>query len=82
MYICVNLPYIYATVSIYTYIYLYMHGNGKRKFVFLGRQTINGNRPLLFQQLCPSMPASTVCIERQQPCSSVQNLDWLTLAIV
>jgi hypothetical protein len=31
------------------------NGNGKRKFVFLGRQTINGNRRLLFQQTCPSM---------------------------
>ncbi len=29
--------------------------NRKRKFVFLGRQTINGNRRLLFQQTCPSM---------------------------
>jgi hypothetical protein len=28
--------------------------NRKRKFVFLGRQTINGNR--LFQQTCPSTP--------------------------
>jgi hypothetical protein len=30
--------------------------NGKRRFVILGRQTINGNRRLLFQQTCPSMP--------------------------
>jgi hypothetical protein len=29
--------------------------NGKRKFVFLGRQTINGNRSLLFQPTCSSM---------------------------
>jgi hypothetical protein len=29
--------------------------NGKRKFVFLGRQMINGNRRLLFQQTCPSI---------------------------
>ncbi len=28
---------------------------GKRKFVFLGLQTINGNRRLLCQQTCPSM---------------------------
>jgi hypothetical protein len=27
----------------------------KTKFVFLGWQTINGNRRLLFQQTCPSM---------------------------
>jgi hypothetical protein len=32
------------------------NGNGKRKFVFLSRQTINGNRRLVFQQTCPSMP--------------------------
>jgi hypothetical protein len=31
------------------------NGNGKRKFVFFGRQTISGNRRLLFQQTCPSM---------------------------
>jgi hypothetical protein len=29
--------------------------NGKRKFVFLGRQTINGIRSLLFQPTCLSM---------------------------
>ncbi len=28
---------------------------GKRKFVFLGRQTINGKLRLLIQQTCPSM---------------------------
>jgi hypothetical protein len=27
-------------------------GKGKRKFVFLGRQTINGSRLWLFQQRC------------------------------
>ncbi len=32
--------------------------NIKGKFVFLGRQTMNGNRRLLFQQTCPSMPLS------------------------
>jgi hypothetical protein len=31
------------------------NGNGKQKFVFLGRQTINDNRQLLFQQTCQSM---------------------------
>ncbi len=30
-------------------------GNGKRTFIFLGQQTINGNRRLLLQQTCPSM---------------------------
>ncbi len=33
--------------------------NGKWKFVFLGRQTINGNRCFLFQQTCPSMLVTT-----------------------
>jgi hypothetical protein len=32
------------------------NGNGKWKFVFLSRQTINGNRRLVFQQMGPSMP--------------------------
>jgi hypothetical protein len=32
----------------------------KRKFVFLGQQTMNGNRRLLFQQTCSSMVASRV----------------------
>jgi hypothetical protein len=31
------------------------NGNGKRKFVFLGRQTINDYRRSLFQQTCTSM---------------------------
>ncbi len=34
-----------------TYVYIY----GKRKFVFLGRQTIIGSLRVLFQQMCPSM---------------------------
>jgi hypothetical protein len=29
-------------------------GNGKRTSVFLGRQIINGNQRLLFQQTCQS----------------------------
>ncbi len=47
-------------IRIYTHIYIYIdiytenRTNGKRKFVLLGRQTINGNRRLLFQQTCPS----------------------------
>ncbi len=44
--------YIYAVFSIY--IFMDNGTNGKRKFVFPGRQTINGNRCLLFQQTCPS----------------------------
>ncbi len=54
---------------LFQYIYIYIE-NGtkrkrqlpcvfckqkKRKFVFLGGQTINSNRRLLFQQMCPSM---------------------------
>ncbi len=34
------------------------NGNGKRKFVSLGRQTINSSWLLLFQQMCPSMVVS------------------------
>jgi hypothetical protein len=33
--------------------------NGKRKFVFLGQQTLNGNWQLLFQQTCPTI---IVCV--------------------
>jgi hypothetical protein len=36
-----------------TSVCLLKNGNGKQKFVFLGRQMINGNRRLLFQQTCP-----------------------------
>jgi hypothetical protein len=36
-------------------------GSGKRKFVFLGWQTINGYRRLLFHQMCPSMHTCTLC---------------------
>ncbi len=40
----------------YIFIYLFtVNGKGKRTFVFLGRQTRNGNRGLLCQQTCPSM---------------------------
>jgi hypothetical protein len=39
------------------------NGNGKRKFVFLGRQTINGNRRLLFQQTCLSMLAAVASVK-------------------
>jgi hypothetical protein len=52
--------YIYIYIHIYVlpvqfiqciYIYIYANGtNEKRKFVFLGRQTINGNRCLLYEQ--------------------------------
>ncbi len=38
----------------FQYIPVYAE-NGKLKFVFLGRQTKNGNQRLLFQQKCPSM---------------------------
>ncbi len=47
---------MYGTVCIYVYIYMYRNGtNGKWKFVFLGWQTINGNRWLLCQQMFPSI---------------------------
>jgi hypothetical protein len=60
--------YIYFHIYIYIYIYVFIYGkrkwqsficsanrNGKRKFVFLGWETINGNQRLLFQQKCPSV---------------------------
>jgi hypothetical protein len=37
------------------------NGNGKRKFVFLGQQTINCNGPLLFQQRRPTISMSMGC---------------------
>ncbi len=40
--------------DVYICIYVYRK-NGKRKFVFLGRQTINRNRRLLFPKTCQSM---------------------------
>ncbi len=58
---------MYISISIYMlhqFQYTYIYGNGKLplfsanrkwKLVFLGRQTINGNQHLLFQQTCPSM---------------------------
>jgi hypothetical protein len=33
--------------------------NGNQTFVFLVQQTTNGNRRLLFQQMCPSMLIGT-----------------------
>jgi hypothetical protein len=59
MYICINV-YMYMFAENRTYgktetanFHWYAgNGNGKRKFVFLGRQMINGNRRLLFQQTC------------------------------
>ncbi len=53
---------IYTHICIH-YIYTYIHTdtqtkngtNGKRKFVFLSRQTINGNWQLLCQQTCLSV---------------------------
>ncbi len=60
--------YIIYIVPFWVYTYIYIKkmetanfrlfgagGNGKRKFVFLGRQTINGKRCLLYQQTCLSM---------------------------
>ncbi len=37
------------------------NGNRKRKYVVLGRQTINDNRRLLLQQTCPSMVMLNNC---------------------
>jgi hypothetical protein len=57
--------YIYSSVFhkfIYSYIYVYKYTengtNGNPNFPCIGRQTINGNQRLLFQQTCPSMDIS------------------------
>ncbi len=71
MWIYCKFIHIYAAVSIYTvYIYIYTENGTKRRqqlsFIFangkqkmevslLGRQMINSNRRLMFQQTCPSM---------------------------
>ncbi len=36
--------------------FYYKKENGKQKFVFLGRQTINGSQHLQFQQTCLPLP--------------------------
>ncbi len=47
---------LYAAISIYVCIQkIKLTENRKQKFVFFGRQMINGNRSLLSQQTCPSM---------------------------
>ncbi len=51
--------------------------NGKRKFVSLHRQTINGNRRLLFQHTCPSMP-KTNCLTNNNPQVKVKNISFHT----
>ncbi len=56
--------YIYA-LYIHVYIYcinVYIFIYGKRKSVLFGRQTINGNRQLLFQQTCPSRVIQYICL--------------------
>jgi hypothetical protein len=47
------------------------NGTRQRTFVFLGRQTINGNRWLLFQQTCPSMVIDYRQLSDLQTCPSV-----------
>jgi hypothetical protein len=44
----------YMFIHMLQFHYVYME-TGKRKFVFLGRGTINGNKRLQCQQTCPSM---------------------------
>ncbi len=54
-------PFVSCKQKTETANFSFFTANGKRKwnFVFLGRQTINGNRRLLFQQTCPSMHKGT-----------------------
>ncbi len=43
------------------------NGNGEQTLVFLGRQTINGNRRLLLQQMCPSKHKIDHKIDKTDP---------------
>jgi hypothetical protein len=55
--------YIYLCIvpfSVHIYFYLFTEsGNGTQMSLFRGKQTIKGNRRLLFQQACTSMYLST-----------------------
>jgi hypothetical protein len=62
------LQYVYI-IYIYIHTYIHKHVNTyilqtERKFVFLGWQTTNSNRRLLFQQTCPT----TVCMYIPHSC--------------
>jgi hypothetical protein len=53
------------------------NGNAEQKFVFLGRQTINGNRRLLFQQT----PSMSVCyVVPLLVCNKEEKLGVLTVS--
>ncbi len=47
------------------------NGNGKQNFVFLGQQTINGNRQLLFQQSWQCMLLANTLIPSGNICSQL-----------
>jgi hypothetical protein len=51
---------IYKFTCTYIYTVYAAVSKGKRKFVFLGRQTIKNNPRMLFQQICPSMVIAEV----------------------
>jgi hypothetical protein len=70
---CIH-TYIYIGISTLYTVYIYPEkeltenenfhlfaANRKKKFVFLGRQTINGNRRLLFQQTRPLCMKAWTC---------------------
>ncbi len=59
--ICIDV-YVYVYVN-NMFIWKTWNGNGKRKFIFIGRQTINGNRRFLFQQTFPSIPLKVLSNE-------------------
>ncbi len=73
--------YVYIYIDIYIYIchrfntYIYTE-NGKRKIFFLGRQTMNGNRRLLFQQMCPTTYVIQYTVELCDPTTySIQSCE-------
>ncbi len=58
MYIYIDIFVYISTVYVCCRFNIYIfteNRNRKLKFAFLSRQTINGNRSLLFQQRCPSL---------------------------
>jgi hypothetical protein len=53
----------------------------KQKFVFLGLQSINGNRRLLFQQMCPSMHLHLFIFNSAGMCFGQIQLFLLSMAL-
>ncbi len=66
-----NFPFVCCKWKTETANFCLFAAYGRRKFVFLGQQTINSNRRLLFQQTCPSMPLGSMVIwDQLEPTST------------